>query len=295
MGDCTLPRIHNRLINSVVFIYGTEEQAYAGALVGATGFLTAVPFKLSLPGLSYAHLYLVTNSHVADQDQPVAVRINTKAGETEVFTIPKDRWIHHPNGDDIAAVSMKELSKDIYQLSDVPSEIYMTQEQRACGDFGAGDECFVIGRHVGLEGLESNTPAARFGAVSIMNPDKIPQEQRQHPQESIVVEARSLGGYSGAPVFIYQAPPITEPIGDGMKKWPVVVQSYPQSGLALLGITWGHMNGREPVEGPWLDLTKTEKALAVNSGMMLVVPAWKITELLELEAFADERQRTEEK
>jgi hypothetical protein len=59
MGDCTLPRIHNRLINSVVFIYGTEEQAYVGALVGATGFLTAVPFKLSLTGLSYAHLYLV--------------------------------------------------------------------------------------------------------------------------------------------------------------------------------------------------------------------------------------------
>lgn len=116
MGDCTLPRINNRLINSVVFIYGTEEQTYAGALVGATGFLTAVPFKLNLTGTSYAHLYLVTNSHVADQDQPVA----------------------------------------------------------------------------------------------------------------------------------YQAPPITEPIGDGMKKWQVVVQSYPQSGLALLGITWGHMNGREP-------------------------------------------------
>jgi hypothetical protein len=32
-------------------------------------------------------------------------------------------------------------------------------------------------------------------------------------------------------------------------------------------------NRREPVEGPWLDLTKIEKALAVNSGMMLVVPA----------------------
>lgn len=49
------------------------------------------------------------------------------------------------------------------------------------------------------------------------------------------------------------------------------------------------------VEGPWLDLTKIEKALAVNSGMMLVVAAWKIAELLELEAFADERQQTEEK
>lgn len=59
------------------------------------------------------------------KDQPVTVTINTKAGKTEVFAIPKDRWIHHPNGDDIAAVSMEELSKDIYQLSDVPSEIYM--------------------------------------------------------------------------------------------------------------------------------------------------------------------------
>jgi hypothetical protein len=29
--------------------------------------------------------------------------------------------------------------------------------------------------------------------------------------------------------------------------------------------------------------------------MMLVAPAWKIAELLELDAFADERQRTKQK
>ncbi|MCE0764828.1 serine protease [Pseudonocardia kujensis] len=279
----------------MVFIYGSEEASYAGASAGGTGFLTSVPFEMSGIGQLYAHLYLVTNSHVAAHESSVAVRINAKDGGAEVFTIPGDMWLHHPDGDDIAAVSMESLSRDSYQLSDVPFNLYMTQEQRDNGTFGAGDECFVVGRNVGLEGQEFNTPACRFGAVSIMRPDKIYQPRRAHAQDSIVVEAKSLGGYSGAPVFIYQSPGISEPTGGFMENWPVVVNSYMWSGFALLGITWGHANGRTPVEGPWLDLTQSEKDLVVNSGMMLVVPAWKIADLLNQDVFVEERRRTEAK
>ena len=288
-----MPRVPKRLIDSVVFLYESEEAAYAGAKTGGTGYLTSIPFSTGGPGIWHAHLYLVTNSHVADHGGSVSVRINTKSGGIEVLTIPREKWTHHPDGDDIAVVSMEDLSSDTLQLSDVPTDIYMAEGHSENGIFGEGDECFVVGRNVGLEGLEFNTPACRFGAVAIMRPGKVWQPERQHAQESVVVEARSLGGFSGAPVFIYQAPPILAPETDDMKQWPVVVHSYMQSGFAFLGITWGHHNGRKPIEGPWLDWPTIERDLVVNSGMMLVVPAWKIEEILQLPHFVEERRAAE--
>lgn len=287
--DAELPRVPNRLLNAVVFIYATVEDAYAGRSAGGTGFLVSVPFETDN---KYAHLYLVTNSHVVKRSPSLAIRFNTPSGTTEIFEVSRDQWCHHPNGDDVAAIPL-DLDSATYELSDVPVEIFMTETQRTNGDFGTGDECFVIGRNIGLEGERTNTPAARFGAVSIMSPEPIYQPRRKHAQDSIVVEAKSLGGYSGAPTFVYQAPPILEPIRGGMERWPVVVHSYSQSGFAMLGITWGHMNGRIAVVGPGSDLSESEKAVAVNSGMMLVVPAWKIRQLLDLESLADRRETQE--
>lgn len=229
----------------MVFIYATVEDAYAGQSAGGTGFLVSVPFETDK---KYAHLYLVTNSHVAHQRPSIVIRFNTPSGTTEILEVSHGQWYHHPDGDDVAAIPL-DLDSATYKLSDVPVEIFMTEEQRTNGDFGTGDECFVIGRNIGLEGERTNTPAARFGAVSIMSPEPIWQLQRGHVQDSIVVEAKSLGGYSGAPTFIYQSPPIFEPVRGGMERWPVVVHGYFQSGFAMLGITWGHMNGR--IAGRW--------------------------------------------
>jgi hypothetical protein len=272
-----------------VFIYATVEDAYAGRSAGGTGFLVSVPFETDN---KYAHLYLETNSHIAHRSLSIAIRFNTPSGTTEIFEVSHGQWYHHPDGDDVAAMPL-DLDSATYKLSDIPVEIFMTEEQRTNGDFGTGDECFVIGRNIGLEGQRTNTPAARFGAVSIMSPEPIYQPQRRHAQDSIVVEAKSLGGYSGAPTFIYQAPPIFEPVRGGMERWPIVVHSYSQSGFAMLGITWGHMNGRIAVLGPGLDLSESEKAIAVNSGMMLVVPAWRIRQLLDLESLAHLRETQE--
>ncbi len=250
----------------------------------------SVPFKSARP---HAHLYLVTNSHVADHGPSIAARFNTKAGGMEIVELGHEQWFHHPERDDVAVMPLNAPDAG-YELSDVPDDIFMTAEQRVNGDFGVGDECFVVGRNIGLEGEHTNTPAARFGAVSIMHPEPVRQSERRHAQDSIVVEAKSLGGYSGAPVFVYQSPPVLEPIREGMERWRVVVHSYSQAGFAMLGITWGHMNGRRTVVGPWRDLSESERAIAVNSGMMLVVPAWKIRELLDLDPLAELRQRVEQ-
>ena len=53
------------------------------------------------------------------------------------------------------------------------------------------------------------------------------------------------------------------------------------------------MNGRIAVVGPGLDLPESEKAVAVNSDMMLVVSAWRIRQLLDLQSLADLRETQE--
>lgn len=285
-----MPRVPRLLLDSVAYIYRTSDDAKAGTPEGGTGFLIAEPFESAqFPDL--AHLYLVTNAHCITPWPSVAIRFNTKAGGTEVIEIMRDAWVHHPDGDDIAVAPI-ELDQAFYRLSAVPAEILMTEEQRS-GDFGVGDECFVIGRNFGLEGRRTNTPTARFGTVSMMVPEPVFQPLRARVQDSIVVEAKSLSGYSGAPVFVYQSPPIREPVRGGMEKWTVVVHSYSQSGFAMLGVTWGHINGRSVIEGPAHDVTQSEKALLANSGMMLVVPAWKIRELLDDEILVSMRRSDE--
>jgi hypothetical protein len=46
--------------------------------------------------------------------------------------------------------------------------------------------------------------------------------------------------------------------------------------------------------GPGIHLDTSEKAIALNSGIMLVVPAWKIRELLEIEELAAMRKKDEQ-
>jgi hypothetical protein len=243
-----LPRVDDTLLDSVVYIYPSEEDAQKGAAGGGTGFLVGYPVAQRN---DLVHVYLVTNSHVATHTRTVAVRINLHSGGTKVITLGPPQWFHHPDNDDVAVAP---ISLDAtYRFGLVPVEMFATKENVEAGDFGAGDECFCIGRHINLDGKLANTPAARFGNVAIMRPDPVHQgSRRPHLQESIAVEARSLGGFSGAPVFVWSSGMITTPKAlprftpnsDLTKRFIAVVSGLIQSPFALLGITWGHMNGR---------------------------------------------------
>jgi hypothetical protein len=136
-------------------------------------------------------------------------------------------------------------------------------------------------------------------------------------QESFLVEARSIGGYSGSPVFIYipilsyrenvedwYAPittrdPITgyERLNESLaafagKDWG----HFKSHGPWLLGVDWGHINDWQPVCGaagtpidrggpPW----KTQ--VRMNTGIMTVVPAWKLIEMVDAGSIADQRKQ----
>jgi hypothetical protein len=92
---------------------------------------------------------------------------------------------------------------------------------------------------------------------------------RRIDQEAFLVEARSLSGYSGSPVFV-------TPYGFFEDNESMSWDFYMGISVHLLGIDCGHLPERQNMTG--------------NSGMMVVVPAWKLLELLGTEEFAEMRE-----
>jgi hypothetical protein len=106
------------------------------------------------------------------------------------------------------------------------------------------------------------------------------------------VEARSIGGNSGSPVFFYVG---RYNSGAG----PFRRTTDREYGPWLLGVDWGHLNDWEPVcdaKGRPINPARPQDTqVRMNTGMMAVVPAWKLAELLDEGPFAEHRKRETEK
>jgi hypothetical protein len=114
-------------------------------------------------------------------------------------------------------------------------------------------------------------------------------------QESFLIEARSLSGYSGSPVFVYRMP-YGAVLGD---------DEIPGGGLQdirkhkLLGVDWAHLRDFRPV---LLSDKKTKATdddgnplyVEQNSGMVAVVPSWRLLELLDEEELVRARKQASE-
>ena len=174
---------------------------------------------------------------------------------------------------DLAITPIKTLSYARHTFSFVSTDGFMMPEGIEALKIGPGDECFVVGRFSSHDGGQRNTPSVRFGAIAQM-----PQEKIQFPdgskQESFLVEARSIAGYSGSPVFV-SIPPFDDPgVGRGNFSW--------RRGARLLGIDHCHLFTKEKVRD---QVTGKEIAnkwyVQSNTGMMGVIPAWRLAEMFK--------------
>jgi hypothetical protein len=212
------------------------------------------------------------------------IRFNTKGGGKDIMELGQDDWVHHQDGDDLAACPLSVGILDHYQYITIPTKLFVTKSFIERQNIGPGDDVFMLGRFVNQEGRQRNTPVVRFGNISMM-----PWEEIMHPRaytvESFLVETRSLGGFSGSPVFVYITPTSPRPAAHPAQ----------ETGSWLLGVDWGHLpiyekikekNREEDVPEGWV--------VESNSGQMAVAPAWKLMELLEQEDLVMQRQQTDE-
>lgn len=190
-----MPWIPPQILNCVVYVYRDEESAREGEGAGASGFLVGVP-AMKIEG-AY-HIYAVTNRHVIDQGS--VIRLNTVDG-VEVLPYGEENWIK-ADIDDLAVspVALNRGHKHIW----ITSTTFVTEKFIESYNVGCGDDVFMVGRFTTHGGRQTNMPSARFGHISMM-----PCEKVRHYNEDVdafLVEVKSIGGFSGSPVFFYDTP-----------------------------------------------------------------------------------------
>jgi hypothetical protein len=275
-----VPVIPPELLECSIYLYPTVEAAESGERIGGSGCLVGVPLgfnegddKIEPP--FKATIYAVTNSHVVRAGGTV-VRINTRDGAFDALTVSPEAWIHHPDGDDLA-VAVLGLA-DSHKFMAIPPWLLVTPNDPMY--YSIGVETAMVGRFVTHEGRQRNIPAVRFGNVSMLPWEPVQTQRGGLAQDSFLIEERSLSGYSGSPVFTYHTYP--RPGAEPMRGDEPFEERHYAHGLAirLLGINWGHLRDYEPVVQS--DGTPTSEKLRVqrNTGMGVVVPAWKLAELL---------------
>lgn len=248
-----VPRIQDKYLQTALFLYRSKKDAEESSKFGGSGFLVGYRDSIDEP----KHIYAVTNAHVVNDDYTI-VRLNTEHGTTTLETKKQD-WILHPDGDDVAVTRLPVQPSHEYQYfySDVLLDEIGAKEH----GIGPGDDVFMIGRLVAHSGTKRNLPVARFGNIAMLPLENLSNglgKSRPH----YLVEMRSVSGFSGSPVVVHYTP-----VGptEGFRS------PFPSK---LLGVDCGHL----PVHEEQL-----------SAGIAAVVPAWRITELLNLPEVAAQR------
>jgi hypothetical protein len=252
-----VPRIPDEFLDCVVYIYPSLDAAHQGSRVGGTGFLIAVPRDPDTAGATY----IATNSHVAEEGS--AVRLTTTAGGTEVVALNLCDWNHHPAGDDVAIIALPPATSG-WHVKRLPTTYFLTRKEVMDYNVGPGDNVYFMGRFIPHEGKHRNLPVVRFGTIAMMPGEPVYQTKRKRYQESFVVEGRSLSGLSGSPVMLH-IPPFSNRFTKGIHA-PDAAGLKPETTTGLLGLDWG-------------SLLLGDEA-RTNSGMMGVVPVWKLWDLI---------------
>lgn len=255
----------------------------------ATGLFVSVPCLLP-PLREMRSCYFVTAKHVAQdlEDRTVYFLVNRKGGGVKVARIAigaKQWWLHPTDRTaDVAAIRIVMEPDDDY-LS-IALNDFVTKEDIERKIFDIGDEVFTVGLFTPAPGNTRNMPIVRHGNLAM-----IPEEQLQTDlgyADVYLVEARSIGGLSGSPVFVRPTIPVANVRGPGGIEMPV----FGVGTMKLLGLMQAHWD----IEESEMNKAKIvhNRKRGVNLGIGIVVPAMKIIETLNHPQLVKLRRKEEE-
>ncbi len=256
-GD--MPRISERNLHGIAFMYRTRQEAEARVKIGGSAFLLGrlIAGSGETPVGRVYIPYLISNRHVVWEGSACVASVNRRDGKApDIFDIDQNDWHNHPGGADVSATCMMQhFDRTVHDVTHIPEHWIVTPQLVTDYDIGMGDEAFMIGRFVNHQGQVSNRPAVRFGTISMML-ERAWNNDLKSWEESFACEMRSRTGFSGSPVVTYRTP-------------ATVLTDVPKDEFhLLLGINWGYVLD-ENKENTWLNA---------------VVPAWKILETLDVPA-----------
>ena len=282
-------RVPDAALKSVCFLGVSQvdqERDEALVTLGGTGFFV---LHVSEFDPDIGHIYLVTAKHVADQliDKEFAVRLNkVRLNSKGVDALwvkgkPNTRWYTHPT-DKIADVAILPFGPPSNaDFVAIPSTMFLTEAVIEKGTIGPGDEVFITGLFAHLLGMFRNRPIVRVGNLAMLPEyEKVPTAMGFMP--AYLIEARSIGGLSGSPVFV------TETLGMRNESGEILAGG---GAFYFMGLMHGHWD----IPAELKNDIPSDKEGKVNMGIAIVVPAITILEVINQEELVEmRRQRAEE-
>jgi hypothetical protein len=259
-------------------------------LAGTVFFVTMS--SLSQP--NHYFRYAVTAKHVIKKieektlDGRVHFRLNSRdAGIHRIISNVSD-WYMDPN-DDHADVAVMPISFDpridwlFWPVTALATDGVVKEVE-----INIGDDVFLTGLFHRHTGTRRNIPIVRAGIIAAMLEE--PVKTGLGETEAFLIEARSIGGLSGSPVFVrpesnYAHKTETED-SYTLGRWDARVGSF-----WLLGLMHGHWD----VNASDIDVIVEDRAHreSVNVGIGIVVPAQKILEVIQQPALEELRKKAE--
>jgi len=259
--------------------------------LNATGFFVSIPCAApELVKTLTSTVYFVTAKHVADdlKGKEFYFLVNKVGGGTlAIESIVGNKWWLHPT-DKTADVAVAHVSGRAAAGADVISVLISqlaTPERLLIADIGIGDEVFVTGLFTPAPGIAQNVPIVRHGNIAMMPSEQIQTELGY--ADVYLIEARSIGGLSGSPVFA--RPTIRLKLPQKGSKGAAFLGTG--DGATLLGLMHGHWDIREDQKNK--AFYDQDRKHGVNMGIGIVVPASKILETINQDELVRSRQEAE--
>lgn len=273
-------RVSDDILNLVVFI-GVRVNDYFTPL--GTGFLI---YK-DEGGHNFQHI--VTARHVIENISAdnIYARINLTCGGTGFVQFARSDWrfdkTSSPNQFIDVAVAPCNMPADSVAVTNISLEDSMlTSAIIEDEDIGVGDEVHFVGLYTNHFGQDRNIPVVRIGNISSMPTDE-PFQTEHGYIHGYLVEAHSLGGSSGSPVFVGLPP--SRAIEGEVK--------LSKQAWYLCGLICGHWTAENPEDA--IANSKAERGTArINTGISIVIPAQRIFEIINAPELSAERKKIAE-
>jgi len=270
------------ITQTVVFLFAINPQLSQNPQPIGTGFLV----QYSVPSEPQKIIpVIVTAKHVIADHQKVYARFSTKTGENTAFmeyNIAKmkkdnDYWEHSDDGVDIAIfrTTIFEQAK----IDAVPIDYIASKEVFKNVNIQQTDSVKFPGLLVNFLGSNQNYPILKDGSIALIPREKVPLEylvgnkRIQTNQEIILLNAISIPGLSGAPIFLWPGERLVNNTFD-----------HNINKMYLIGIMHGFYPAM-PREIQQIETSGTKSYFGENSGIAIVFPSYKILEIFDQQSF----------
>lgn len=265
-------RVPDRLLTCVVFIGLGDSESFVPL---GTGFLTYTATE----GFNFQQV--ITARHVVEgvNAKNICIRVNTKDGR--VAHLQTSAWKFHPDQSiDLAACPTHIPPEDFGIIHMHVDRECVTPEIIEDEQIGVGDDVFMAGMFTRHLGDVMNRPIVRIGTIAAMaSEDEKIYTPRGHIS-AYLIEARSIAGLSGSPVFVHMAP--LRPMPDGAVRMSEKKMHY------FLGVIQGHFVTRDPQE----TISEDDEAPGdMSTGIGVVIPSERVKEIIDLPEFKKGRQK----